>query len=141
MKDKYYDSVSLFFYLLSDMQIAPLLLQIYCRLWPRWLYHIFPHYLMKAWFSGEKSHLTQNVFWFSLKFCLKIFSFYAQFSETLSQYMTHMTMWRMCIVCWIPKTTNTHSQYVIFTDFLLQQWLHERDSLLRYAYITLPFLL
>ena len=23
-----------------------------------------------------------------------------------------MTMWRMCIACWIPKSTDTHSQYV-----------------------------
>jgi hypothetical protein len=42
-----------------------------------------------------------------------------------------MTIWRMRIACWITKGTNTHSDYVIFTAFLLQQWLHERASLLR----------
>jgi len=24
-----------------------------------------------------------------------------------------MTIWRMRFACWIPKTTNTHSEYVI----------------------------
>jgi len=35
-------------------------------------------------------------------------------------------IWRMRIACWIPKTTNTLSEYVIFIAFLLQQLLHER---------------
>jgi len=43
---------------------------------------------------------------------------------------------RMRIACWIPKATNTHSQYVILTAFPLQQWLHESASLLRYTYIA-----
>ena len=30
-----------------------------------------------------------------------------------------MTIWRMRIACWIPKATNTHSQYVIFIVFPL----------------------
>ena len=49
-----------------------------------------------------------------------------------------MTIWRMRIVCWIPKAKNTHSEYVILTDCPLQQWLQERASLLRYS--TLPVL-
>jgi hypothetical protein len=32
------------------------------------------------------------------------------------------TIWRMRIAWWIPKATNTHSQYVILIDFPLQQW-------------------
>jgi hypothetical protein len=43
----------------------------------------------------------------------------------------HMTKWRMRIACWIPKATNAHSEYVILIAFPLQQWLHERASLLR----------
>ena len=35
----------------------------------------------------------------------------------------------------IPKATNTHSDYVMLIAFPLQQWLHERASKLRYAYI------
>ena len=43
---------------------------------------------------------------------------------------------RMRIACWIPKTTNTHSEYEICIAFQLQQWLQERASMLRYTYIT-----
>jgi len=42
---------------------------------------------------------------------------------------------RTRFLCWIPKATNTHSQYAILIAFLLQQWLHDRASLLRYTYI------
>jgi hypothetical protein len=47
-----------------------------------------------------------------------------------------MTIWRMRIACWIPKTTNPSSQYLIIISFPLQQWLHERPSMLRYMYIA-----
>jgi len=47
-----------------------------------------------------------------------------------------MTIWRMCIECWIPKATNTHSEYVRATAFPLKQWLHKRASVLRYTYIA-----
>ena len=43
--------------------------------------------------------------------------------------------WRMRIACWIPKATNTHSEYVLLIDFPLQQWLRER-----YVTRTLPVL-
>ena len=45
-------------------------------------------------------------------------------------------IWRMRIACWIPKATNTHSEYVILIAFPLQQWLHERASVLRHTYIA-----
>jgi len=44
-----------------------------------------------------------------------------------------MTIWRMRIACWIPKATNTHSEYVISFAVPLQAWLHERASMLRYS--------
>jgi len=49
-----------------------------------------------------------------------------------------MAIWRMRIACRIPKATNTHSEYVALAPFPLQQWFHERASLLRYtrAYIA-----
>ena len=47
-----------------------------------------------------------------------------------------MTVWRVRIACWIPKATDTHLEYVILIVFQLQQWLHERASTLRYAYIA-----
>ena len=44
--------------------------------------------------------------------------------------------WRMRITCYIRKTTDTHSESVILTAFLLQQRLQERASMLRYAFIA-----
>ena len=45
-------------------------------------------------------------------------------------------MRRMRIACWIPKATNSHSQYVILVALPLQQRLHESASKLRYTYIV-----
>jgi len=47
-----------------------------------------------------------------------------------------MTVWRMHIACWIPVATNTHTECVLLIAFPLQQWLHERASLLRYKYMA-----
>jgi hypothetical protein len=47
-----------------------------------------------------------------------------------------MIIWRMRIACWIPKATNTHSQYVILITFPPQQRLHERASMWRYTHIA-----
>jgi hypothetical protein len=44
------------------------------------------------------------------------------------------TLWCLRIAFWLSKATNTHSGYVIFIVFPLQQWLHERASLLCYTY-------
>jgi len=43
---------------------------------------------------------------------------------------------RKRIALWIPKATDTHSEYVILTAFSLQNWLHERVSLLRHTHIA-----
>jgi hypothetical protein len=47
-----------------------------------------------------------------------------------------LTIWRMRIARWIPKATNTLSEYVILIAFPLQQWLHVRVSALRYAAVA-----
>ena len=46
-----------------------------------------------------------------------------------------MTTWHMHIACWIPKATNTHSEYVLLIVFQLQQWFHKHASMLNYMYI------
>jgi hypothetical protein len=51
-----------------------------------------------------------------------------------------LTVWGMRISVWIPKTTNTHSEYVLLIAFPLQQWLHERALLLLFTYIVLLML-
>ena len=47
-----------------------------------------------------------------------------------------MRIRRLSIACWIPKSTNTHSEFVTLIAFPLQQWLHERASVLSYTHIT-----
>jgi len=47
-----------------------------------------------------------------------------------------MTLWRTRIASWIPKATDTHSEYVILFAFPLQQWLHENTSMAHYTYIV-----
>jgi len=42
-----------------------------------------------------------------------------------------MIIWRMRIACWITKATGTRSVYVILIAFRLQQWLHDRPTMLR----------
>jgi len=41
-----------------------------------------------------------------------------------------LTIWRVRVACWIPKATDTHSEYVTRIAFPLQQQLHESASLL-----------
>jgi len=45
---------------------------------------------------------------------------------------TQIKIWLIRIACWISKATNTPSEYVIhvLNAFPLQQWLHERASML-----------
>jgi len=50
-----------------------------------------------------------------------------------------MTIWRMCIACWITKATYTHSEYVTIIVFPWQEWLYERASILGYTYIVYVF--
>jgi len=47
-----------------------------------------------------------------------------------------MKIWRMRIACWIPKATNTYSEYIILIAFPLQKLLQECSSIFRYAYIA-----
>jgi hypothetical protein len=48
---------------------------------------------------------------------------------------------RLLIACWITKVTNTHSEYVILTAFLRQQWLGGRASVFSYTYIACLFII
>jgi len=56
--------------------------------------------------------------------------------NTVEPGWSQMTMRRMRIAGWIPKATNTHSEYVTIIAFPLQQWLHEGTSMLCYEHIA-----
>ena len=51
-----------------------------------------------------------------------------------------MTVWRMRVACWIPKATNTYSEYVVLIAFPRQEWLCEGASVLTFI-CTLPLFL
>jgi hypothetical protein len=56
--------------------------------------------------------------------------------NTVESNRPQITVWRMRIVCWIPKSTNTYSEYVFLITFPLQRWLHERASLLYVCFLS-----
>ena len=71
------------------------------------------------------------------KFISENIPFYKTMWKNMAQPdRTQMTIWMVCIVCWIPKPTDIHSEYAILIGFPLQHWLHERAPLLRYEYIA-----
>jgi len=56
--------------------------------------------------------------------------------NTIERVRPQMTIWRMPITCWLSKATNTFSEHVLLIVLPLQQWLHERASMVRYTYIA-----
>jgi hypothetical protein len=52
---------------------------------------------------------------------------------------TYDNMAHVRTACWIPKATETHSEYVILTAFPLRQRLHERASMLPHTYTACLF--
>ena len=49
---------------------------------------------------------------------------------------SQMTIWCMCVACWITKAINTHWEYVITIAFPRQQWVSKHSSVLVYTYIA-----
>jgi len=47
-----------------------------------------------------------------------------------------MTIWRMSTALWIPKATNTHSEYVTLIGLLRLQWFRESASVSGCTYIA-----
>jgi len=104
--------VSLFLLYLSSMQSASFLPAVYGHVWPVWLYHLFPHYLINSAIFGK------NVF--EHKMCIVIFSTTCvkntshsleEFSEVLS--------W-MCIslnVKYPLFLSHFNGTWIFFTEF------------------------
>ena len=56
----------------------------------------------------------------------KIVPFYEiMWKNTVEPDRSQMTIRPMSIECFVTKATDTHSEYVTFIVFPLQQWLHE----------------
>jgi hypothetical protein len=75
----------------------------------------------------EKTHILCSVTFFFRAVVVKMWK------KSVERGWSQMTIWRMRIACWTPKTTKTHPQYVILIAFPQQQWLHESASMLRYT--------
>ena len=93
--------------------------------------------LLRMWNVSDKScRQNQNTHCMFSNISSKNRVFYEiTWKNTVELGRPPMTVWRMRIACWLPKATNTQSEYVIRIDFLLQKWLQERASVLRYTYI------
>jgi hypothetical protein len=59
----------------------------------------------------------------STPFPPKIAPFTRQCGQNVEPDKSQIATRRMRIAYWIPKATDTHSEYVMLIDFLLQQWL------------------
>jgi len=59
-----------------------------------------------------------------------------KYGSTARQATDDNTTRRMRIASWIPKPTNTHSEYVTLIVFPMQQWLIVGVSLLHYTVIA-----
>ena len=81
---------------------------------------------------GKLSRKFKNSHFSPLKSCL----YEKMWKNIVQPGRPQMTIWRMCIACWIPKAKNTLSEYVILTALPLQQRLQGRASLLRYTYVA-----
>jgi len=82
-----------------------------------------------------KTHISVKYFFFFRKSC-RLWDNAAKYSragQATDENVVHV------LACWIPKATNTHSEYAILVAFLEHQWLSEHTSLLHYS--TLPILL
>jgi hypothetical protein len=47
-----------------------------------------------------------------------------------------MIKWRLRIACWIPKATDTHSEYIILFAFARQEYLGEHTQCCGFTYIA-----
>jgi len=75
--------------------------------------------------ESTERHFTVNIFFLETRAVYEI-----MWESMVETDRPQMTIWRMRLACWVPKATNTHSQYVILIAFPPQKWLHEGASLL-----------
>jgi hypothetical protein len=82
--------------------------------------------------SDKSGRQNQNILYeYSTPFSENCDVYETMWNNMVEPDSSQMTIRRKLIACSITKGTNTHSQYVILIVFPLQQWLHERASLLR----------
>jgi hypothetical protein len=81
--------------------------------------------------ENVRTHSLCSLFFFENRAVKKIMS-----KNMVEPSRPQMTIWRMRIAYWLPKPTNTQSEYVIRIAFPFQNWLQERTSVSRSVYIA-----
>jgi len=79
--------------------------------------------------ENQNTHYVFSYFFFR-KWCL----YEIMWKNIVERGGPQMTLWRMCISCWLPKATDKLSEDILLLAFPQQNWLHERSSVLRYTY-------
>jgi hypothetical protein len=80
----------------------------------------------------QNTHLISSNFWFFESLIV----YDIMWKNIVERGRPQMTIWCMRVACWIPKATDRHSEYVILIAFALQQYSHDRASVLGYTYIA-----
>ena len=87
-------------------------------------------FLLRMQNDSDKSCKENQNIHFTFNKILKNFAVYEIMWKNVVELGRPQIIWCMHIACWIRKGTNTCADYVIFTAFPLQQWLHECTSML-----------
>jgi len=66
----------------------------------------------KSCTENQNTHFVFSDFFFENRTVCEI-----MWENMVERGRPQMAIWRMRAACWIPKATNTHSEYVILTDF------------------------
>ena len=87
--------------------------------------------------SDKRCRENQNTLSIFNNFFPKIVPHVRYYRKIWQSQTGHRRQYDMNIICWIPKTTDTHSEYVKLIAFPLQQWL----AILPECYVYNAFLL
>jgi len=82
----------------------------------------------------QKRHILPSLTFFPRKSCCLRDN--VENDSTATQVIDDNKIKRMRTACWVTKTTDTHSEYVILIPFPRQQWFRERASILRCTHIA-----
>jgi len=87
-------------------------------------------------FSDKFAEKIKTHIFCSITFLRQLFHLWdnVEIYGTTGQATSYNIIQHMNIACWITKATDTRSWCVILPAFPLQQWLHERASILHYTY-------
>jgi hypothetical protein len=101
-------------------------------------------YLSQALLEWEmiqtSSGANWNTYFSSIIFFFKTRAVYESIWKNVAEPgKPQLKIWRMRFICCIP-TVQKHSEYVTLIALPLQQWLHERASVLRHMYTSCLFM-